>query len=111
MPALPQYAFMAWCLVKHRDNFTFTLIISTLYSFGVKTTQCRGPDKLKFVNWHRPMGSSAIAFGRKVVVSQFLYLFYQNNEQRPSKIPPCCYSRQARTIKLEVRGVLVRGWH
>jgi len=25
----PQYAFMAWCLVKHRDNFTllyFTLI-------------------------------------------------------------------------------------
>jgi hypothetical protein len=23
---LPQYAFMAWCLVKHRDNFTFYLI-------------------------------------------------------------------------------------
>jgi hypothetical protein len=22
----PQYVFMAWCLVKHRDNFTFTLI-------------------------------------------------------------------------------------
>jgi hypothetical protein len=21
----PQYAFMAWCLVKHRDNFTFPL--------------------------------------------------------------------------------------
>jgi hypothetical protein len=21
---LPQYAFMVWCLVKHRDNFTFT---------------------------------------------------------------------------------------
>jgi hypothetical protein len=21
----PQYVFMAWCLVKHRDNFTFTL--------------------------------------------------------------------------------------
>jgi hypothetical protein len=20
----PQYAFMAWCLVKHRDKFTFT---------------------------------------------------------------------------------------
>jgi hypothetical protein len=20
---LPQYAFMAWCLVKHRDSFTF----------------------------------------------------------------------------------------
>jgi hypothetical protein len=22
---LPQYVFMAWCLVKHRDKFTFTL--------------------------------------------------------------------------------------
>jgi hypothetical protein len=21
----PQYVFMAWCLVKHGDNFTFTL--------------------------------------------------------------------------------------
>jgi hypothetical protein len=21
----PQYAFMVWCLVKHRDNLTFTL--------------------------------------------------------------------------------------
>jgi len=25
---LPQYLVMAWCLVKHRDNFTFTLHIS-----------------------------------------------------------------------------------
>jgi hypothetical protein len=23
----PQYFFMVWCLVKHRDNFTFTFII------------------------------------------------------------------------------------
>jgi hypothetical protein len=23
IPPLPQYAFMTWCLVKHRDNFTF----------------------------------------------------------------------------------------
>jgi hypothetical protein len=23
IPPLPKYAFMAWCLVKHRDNFTF----------------------------------------------------------------------------------------
>jgi hypothetical protein len=23
IPPLPQYVFMAWCLVKHRDNFTF----------------------------------------------------------------------------------------
>jgi hypothetical protein len=25
---LLQYAFMAWCLVKHRDNFTFTFACS-----------------------------------------------------------------------------------
>jgi len=24
IPPLPQNAFMAWCLVKQRDNFTFT---------------------------------------------------------------------------------------
>jgi hypothetical protein len=36
---LPQYVFMAWCLVKHRDNFTFTFIlffrcvISLLHAF------------------------------------------------------------------------------
>jgi hypothetical protein len=23
IPPLYQYVFMAWCLVKHRDNFTF----------------------------------------------------------------------------------------
>jgi hypothetical protein len=25
-PPLPQYVFMAWCLVKHRDDVTFTLL-------------------------------------------------------------------------------------
>jgi hypothetical protein len=25
IPSLSHYAFMAWCLVKHRDNFTFIL--------------------------------------------------------------------------------------
>jgi hypothetical protein len=24
VPPLLKYAFIAWCLVKHRDNFTFT---------------------------------------------------------------------------------------
>jgi hypothetical protein len=30
IPPLPQYAFMVWCLVKHRDNFTFTFMIAQL---------------------------------------------------------------------------------
>jgi hypothetical protein len=25
IPPFPQYVFTAWCLVKHRDNFTFLL--------------------------------------------------------------------------------------
>jgi hypothetical protein len=28
IPPLPQYIFMAWCLVKQRNNFTFTLSFS-----------------------------------------------------------------------------------
>jgi hypothetical protein len=28
--SIPQYAFMAWCLVKHRDNFTFTFLASEM---------------------------------------------------------------------------------
>jgi hypothetical protein len=35
IPPLPQYVFMAWCLVKHRDNFTFYFIISKQYSNNV----------------------------------------------------------------------------
>jgi hypothetical protein len=27
IPPLPQYVFIAWCLVKHRDNFTFIFLI------------------------------------------------------------------------------------
>jgi hypothetical protein len=26
----PQYVFMAWCLIKHRGNFTFTFIDAIL---------------------------------------------------------------------------------
>jgi hypothetical protein len=31
IPPLPQYDFMAWCLLKHRDNFTFTFILQVVY--------------------------------------------------------------------------------
>jgi len=29
IPPLPQYGFIVWCLLKHRDNFTFTFTWST----------------------------------------------------------------------------------
>jgi hypothetical protein len=37
IPPLPQYAFMAWCLVKHRDNFTFTLVRFKIALFCIRT--------------------------------------------------------------------------
>jgi len=30
--SIPQYVFIAWCLVKHRNNFTF---LSSLYYYDV----------------------------------------------------------------------------
>jgi hypothetical protein len=30
----PQYVFMAWCLVKNRDNFTFIFTITKHYKVG-----------------------------------------------------------------------------
>jgi hypothetical protein len=38
IPPLPQYVFMSWCLVKYRDNFTFTLYKLTNF---VKDSPCR----------------------------------------------------------------------
>jgi hypothetical protein len=32
IPPLPQYVFMAWCLVKHKNKFTFCLLPYTHYS-------------------------------------------------------------------------------
>jgi hypothetical protein len=29
IPPLPQYNFMVWCLIKHRDNFTFYIFPQT----------------------------------------------------------------------------------
>jgi hypothetical protein len=44
IPPLPQYAFIALCLVKHRDNFTFTftylfvhLIVASLITELIKS--------------------------------------------------------------------------
>jgi hypothetical protein len=41
-PPLPQYVFIAWCLVKHRDNFTFTFAFTStshMSSFFIKKIQ------------------------------------------------------------------------
>jgi hypothetical protein len=39
IPPLPQYVFMAWFLVKHRDNFTFLTFYPVLYSLTLFLTE------------------------------------------------------------------------
>jgi hypothetical protein len=33
IPSFPQYAFLAWCLVKHGDNFAFTFTLNFTYVY------------------------------------------------------------------------------
>jgi hypothetical protein len=43
IPPLPQYSFMAWCLVKHRDNFylfTFSVKLEKLFLYFVTAQNC-----------------------------------------------------------------------
>jgi hypothetical protein len=37
-PSLPQYVFMTRCLVKHKDNFTFTFNLYVFFDRNGKTT-------------------------------------------------------------------------
>jgi hypothetical protein len=40
IPPLPLYVYMAWCLVKHRDNFTFTLPLQISTVPGIQKDAC-----------------------------------------------------------------------
>jgi len=39
IPPSPQYILLAWCIVKHRDNFTFTLFVLDSGVHFVKTAE------------------------------------------------------------------------
>jgi hypothetical protein len=41
---LPQYVFMVWCLVKHRDNFTEILFNNFIFSVAFTV---KGQAKIK----------------------------------------------------------------
>jgi hypothetical protein len=44
IPPLLKYVFMAWCLVKHRDNFTFFTLYYTVWRLTTGwTTGCHFP--------------------------------------------------------------------
>jgi hypothetical protein len=54
IPLLPQYAFMAWCLVKHRDYFTFTLYYwNEMCRWGFKWLRLGSVDVLLWSRFHK----------------------------------------------------------
>jgi hypothetical protein len=48
----PQYVFMAWCLVKHMDRFTFVTLLYPTKSLIVMTLFLSKMAALKFFVWH-----------------------------------------------------------
>jgi len=77
--SLHQYAFMAWCLVKHRDSFTFTL---SLYLFTYFTSSyqllmlcsvdCYVGECLRVMNMQK-FGRNVVVLCFKVTVLLFVY--------------------------------------
>jgi hypothetical protein len=78
-PPFPQYFFMVWCLVKHRDKFTFTFFICMSNTWRIfdqsvaLTYMSRGLENLRLI------GSSCInAKGRlenfRLAGSSYLYV-------------------------------------
>jgi hypothetical protein len=59
----PQYIFMVWYLVKHRDNFTFTLLY---------------PSTSRSPKW-----SLSLSFLTKIV---FIFLIFPKNATRPTHL-------------------------
>jgi hypothetical protein len=48
IPPFPQYVFMAWCLLKHRDNFIFYSLLQ-----GSKFRQNAGRYAVYLLAWMR----------------------------------------------------------
>jgi hypothetical protein len=48
IPPLPQYVFIAWCLVKHKENFTFLNVLTSPEFSGTHTWNGSGSTHIKF---------------------------------------------------------------
>jgi hypothetical protein len=73
----PQYVFIAWCLVKHRDNFTFTFLPHA------SITGCRiTPSALPIGYRHLPLLSSLV-----LCLCRFFLSRQLGRSKRPSSHP------------------------
>jgi hypothetical protein len=72
IPPLPQYTFMEWCLVKHRDNFTFTFILVALVQPDGRRRNHHLHDVMKSNNvsyWGRIVNAHQIFMTKKPDIS------------------------------------------
>jgi hypothetical protein len=46
IPPLSHYAFMAWCLIKHRDNFFFVLLIQLCLQINLESKRIESGEML-----------------------------------------------------------------
>jgi VCBS repeat-containing protein len=60
----PQYAFMAWYLIKHRGNFTFTL---NTFTVSIQMMKIRNPVTYKMTlrgHWYTPKCINVFVTGK-----------------------------------------------
>jgi hypothetical protein len=86
----PQYVFMAWCLVKHRDNFTFTFTLPHymfLYGSWIRPSDLLrfGINFWKYVSFHTFWSDSL--GGGSAHHKASTYTGQQNREKNKNLIP------------------------
>jgi hypothetical protein len=92
----PPYVFMVWCLVKHRDNFTFYLYITILiFSYHLSLNlQC-----------YLPLSSLLLKFSMQ---SRFFHAAYMAS---PSCIPWGGHSNFLKSVNISVKFSICLSFH
>jgi hypothetical protein len=60
IPPLPQYVFMAWCLVKHRGNFTFTFMWNVVVRYNMELRHSFCPSAFLSISFLYTFGTSIL---------------------------------------------------
>jgi hypothetical protein len=81
VPPLPQYVFMVWCLVKHRDNFTLPTLLSTgckdIFPSGIRQSNEVMDIRLHSMIWYsNNRGKSAGCFIIRLELSSFVCIIF-----------------------------------
>jgi hypothetical protein len=105
IPPIPKFAFMAWCLIKHRDNFTllyFTLLYFTFY-YLVCLFSSIIMKHIASVWCHRDNLRHSQHRGFRRVVARFLCLIVPAGDI----LRPCLSARNVPLEAVDVNGFLL----